>query len=139
MTSRPAAVIAAFAAWTLFVWGVRVRNVAGDAEAGPLDLVNAVVLVAAGLAVVVLLARRSPHLPAAVRAAAVLTWAVWAVRAVEIATGGHGAAFVAVHLVLAAVSAALAAAAWSAQSQLRRRNTAASTTVSSTISARAKG
>lgn len=136
---RPAAVVAAFAPWTVFVWGTRIRNVVGDDGSSALDLAVAVLLTAAGLAVAVLLARRSPGLPVAVRALAVVTWLVWAVRAVAIATGGHGAAFVAVHLVLAAVSAALAAAAWSAQSHLRRRNTTASTTVSTTISARAKG
>ena len=40
--------------------------------------------------------------------------AVWAVRAVDIALGDHSAGFIAVHLLLAAVSGALAAAAWRA-------------------------
>jgi hypothetical protein len=46
------------------------------------------------------------------RAFAAWTVAVWVVRSVGIATADHDASFIAVHLVLAAISISLSAAAW---------------------------
>lgn len=153
MLRRPAAAvatIAAFAAWTVFVWGVRIVNVLGDGDAATgarvANLAKAGVFVAAGLALAVALAvaRRRPStvdgpLRQAVRGLAVLTVVVWAIDATDVVTGGHGAAFVAVHLAVAAVSVAIAVAAVGAQSHLRRRNTTTRATVSTTISPRANG
>jgi len=67
------------------------------------------VLTALGVAAAASLA--GVRLPWAVPALAVATIAVWAVRVPLVLSNGHEAAFVVVHLVLAAVSVALAVAA----------------------------
>lgn len=87
--------------WTLAVWGGRIRNaVDGDEGAGPVLLALTFVL----LAVAALLDRRAAYVLAG------WTIAVWVVRIVDIAIlSDRGAAFIAVHLVLAAVSVGLAA------------------------------
>jgi hypothetical protein len=91
----------ALALWSLFVWGVRIRNAAG--EVGP--TVVAVTFVALAVAVLVTRGDRGPVL-----ALAGWTVIVWAVRLVDIAfLSDHEAAFVLVHAVLAVVSVALAA------------------------------
>lgn len=147
---RPAAAVAALGAWTVFVWSVRAANVAGDDGATGLavaaGLAKSGYFLLNGAAVLALLvpARRgragaTARLAALVRVLAAVTVVVWLVDAVDIVAGDHGTAFVAVHLGLAAVSVALAAAGWWAQSQLRRRNRATSTRVSTTISPSAKG
>jgi hypothetical protein len=106
--------------WTWFVWGGRVRNALGDPElqgaalTRTLMLASSFVLLATALAVLV--ARDRAGAPAAA-ARVGLTWVlaawttgVWGVRAVAIAASGeHAAGFVAVHVVLAAVSIGLAA------------------------------
>ena len=103
MVPRPALVLAL---WSLFVWGVRIRNAAG--EMGP--TLVAVTFVALAVAVLVTRGGRLPTL-----ALAGWTAAVWVVRLVDIALlSDHEAAFVVVHAVLAAVSFALAA--WAASS-----------------------
>jgi hypothetical protein len=100
------------AVWTLFVWGVRIRN--ADGEVGPTVL--AVVFVALAVAVLVTRGGRVPTL-----ALAGWTAAVWTVRLVDIALlSDHEAAFVVVHAALAAVSVALAALAARAVQPLRR-------------------
>lgn len=100
----------AFGAWTVFVWGTRVKTAVGDDDATAFAkaavVVWALTLVVAGVAVIV--ARR----PEVVRAALGLTIASWAVAAVSMLTGGRGAAFVTVHLTLAAISIALGLAAY---------------------------
>ena len=98
--------VVAFAAWTLLVWGGRIRNAVADADgAGPVVL--AVTFVALAAAVVVTRGDRR-----AVLTLAAWTVAVWIVRGVDIALlSDHRTAFVVVHLVLAVVSIALAAAA----------------------------
>lgn len=89
------------ALWTLFVWGVRIRNADGSVGAVLLSLVFV------GLAAAVLLTRSSG---AAVVGLAGLTVLVWLVRIVDIVLlSDHGAAFKAVHVVLGLVSIALAA------------------------------
>ena len=103
----------AFAAWTLFVWGNRISNILADADASAadkaLDLVVASALVALGIAVAVA-ARIGWQRRPVVAAAAVATFAVWAVRVPLLLAADHGAAFKAVHVALAAISIALAAA-----------------------------
>ena len=90
---------AALALWSLFVWGVRIRNAEGDL--GPTLLAVSFVLLA-----VAVLATRGERLPTL--ALAGWTIAVWVVRAVDIALlSDHEVSFVVVHTVLAAVSIAL--------------------------------
>ena len=96
-----------FAAWTVFVWGTRIRNILADDGLSP-GLVVAVGLTVLGVLVAVWAARGRPSW--AVPAAVVATHVVWAVRVPQIALNDHSAAFVAVHLVLAVVSVGLALA-----------------------------
>ena len=103
----PPVVAWALVLWTLFVWGTRIANILTDGG-GAGALAVAVVLTALGLAAAASLAAARP--PWAVPALALATIAVWAVRVPLVLTNGHEAAFVVVHLVLAAVSVALAAA-----------------------------
>jgi hypothetical protein len=96
--------------WTLVVWGGRIRNIVADDELAGFELVwrlgLAVTLVALALvAGAALVTKRSVLL--AVRVLALFTIGVWVVRLLGIATGGHSAAFVAVHAVLATVSVGL--------------------------------
>ena len=100
----------AFGAWTVFVWGTRIRTALGDddmaAAAKAAVVVWSLTLVAAGVLVIV---RRRQEV---VRAVLGLTVASWAVAAVSMLTGARGAAFVAVHLTLAALSIAIGVAAY---------------------------
>lgn len=114
-------------AWTLFVWGGRIRNVLADPglhgadRVGPLLLSMSFVVLAAVVLVALVVdrrataARRNPArgtttLRVAVVVLALWTTAVWVVRAVAIAVrGGHPFGFVAVHVVLAVISVAVAA------------------------------
>jgi hypothetical protein len=123
-TSRPPSVlwaVGAFVGWTLFVWIGRTRNAVTDPELSGSDRVGPIVLSAIFLlgAVVLGAALYRDHVaatPASARAlryvARVLgavTVAVWLVRAGDIALAGdHEAGFVAVHVMLAAVSIGLA-------------------------------
>lgn len=102
---RPPTSALVLAAWTLFVWGGRIRNALTDSGgAGPVVL--ALTFVALAVAVLATRGRRAP----VVLALAGWTVAVWVPRAVDIALlSDHDAAFVVVHLVLAAVSVVLAA------------------------------
>jgi hypothetical protein len=108
----PAPVVV-LAVWTLLVWGGRIRNaVSADEGVGPVLLAVTFVV----LAVLVLVTRTRPRLAGLPLAA--WTIGVWVVRAIDIAVlSDHEAAFVVVHLVLAAVSVALAA--WTIRSLTR--------------------
>lgn len=103
-----------FIAWTFFVWGGRLRNLAADpggfAEASRWSLWGSVAFVSLAVVVVVLTWLLAPPVAkqVAVLALAILTVGVWAVRAVDIALGDHSVAFIAVHVVLAVVSTGLA-------------------------------
>jgi hypothetical protein len=116
MPARRPPAVAALVVWTLLVWTTRIGNIWGDdglatgAKWGRtgLALSFTVLAVAAGWA----LWRRAGWSRPAVAALAGWTVVVWVVRAVGIATGDHEAAFIAVHLVLAAVSITLSASAW---------------------------
>ena len=111
-TRRPVATLV-LCAWSLLVWTTRIRNIWTDdaLDTGEqwartaLALSFTALALAAGGAV---LARR-PWWPTAARVLALWTIGVWVVRAVGIATADHDGAFIAVHLVLAALSIALAA------------------------------
>ena len=111
----------AFIAWTLFVWLGRIRNAVGDpaldagGRTGPIVLSLSFVIPALLLAGMsgLQLAHRDDHrlgrgVSLLLVALVVWTTAVWVVRAVDIAfLSGRGAAFIAVHVVLAAVSIGL--------------------------------
>lgn len=101
----------AFAAWTVFVWGTRVRNIVED-QGSTVDLLAAVALAVLGVAVAVT-AWKGGLAPVLALAAAV-TVAVWAVRLPLLVFDDHGIVFKAVHVALAAVSVSLALAAWRA-------------------------
>ncbi|UDY37008.1 hypothetical protein [Dermatobacter hominis] len=133
VTRSPSALwaVGAFVAWTLFVWIGRIRNALTDPELtgsdriGPLVL-STVFVVGAIVLGAVLYRDHVAATPASARtlrlAARVVggyTIAVWVVRAADIALAGdHEAAFVAVHLVLAAISIGLAV--WAALAADRR-------------------
>lgn len=89
------------AGWTVLVWVGRVRNVLAT-DGGAADLIVPALLVTLGVATVVQPKRFGPHL-------AVVTAAVWLIRVPLLLAHHHAAAFVVVHLVLAAVSLGLAA------------------------------
>jgi len=102
----------AFAAWTLFVWGTRVRNIVED-QGSTFELVVALALAALGVAVAV--AARKGALAPVLAVAVVATVAVWALRLPLIVFDAeHGGAFKAVHSALAVVSVALGLVAWRA-------------------------
>ena len=99
------------AGWTVLVWTTRIGNIWGD---DGLDTGEKVGRTALALSFTVLAAlvvwavlTRSRHRRLAVLGLAAWTIGVWVVRAVGIVGGDHSAGFVAVHLVLAAVSIAL--------------------------------
>ena len=106
----------ALAVWSLLVWTTRIRNIWTDealttgerwartALAGSFTVL--------AVAVVVALVQRASWLRPAVGVLAVWSVVVWVVRSVGIATADHDAGFVAVHLVLAVVSAVLSGLAW---------------------------
>jgi hypothetical protein len=112
---RPALALAAF---TLFVWTTRIRNIWTDdslSTAGQLGRTALSVTFTAFAVAVLWLwwqGRRRGAVPPVARVVVSLfaawTIGVWAIRAVQIATAGHDAAFVAVHTALAVVSTVLA-------------------------------
>ena len=120
---RPAAL--ALVAWSFLVWTTRLRNIwsdedltAGEQWGRTLLALSFTILAAAAAWAAV---RRARWERAAVLALAGWTVAVWVVRAVGIATADHDGAFIAVHLVLAVVSIALAALAVREQRRISPR------------------
>ncbi len=111
--------VAAFAAWTLFSWVGRFRNIWSDDTLGAgqkvLDSVPVLIFTAVGVAVAVAvlrvegsdLGRRGRRV---VQVAAGWTIAYWLVRLPTILVDHHDAGFKAVHAVLAVIAWALAAA-----------------------------
>jgi hypothetical protein len=111
LTRRPPATIA-LAVWSLLVWTTRVRNIWTDDELDAAEQWSRTAL-ALSFTVLALAVGYAVHHRTAWRRQVVLalagwTTVVWAVRATGIATADHDGAFVAVHLVLAAVSIVLA-------------------------------
>jgi hypothetical protein len=103
----------ALCAFTLLVWTTRIGNIWGDDDLTTgekwgrtgLALSFTALVVVVGVAVVQRVAWRG----IAVKVLAGWTVGVWVTRSFGIATGDHEAGFIAVHLVLAAASIALAA------------------------------
>jgi hypothetical protein len=125
--------LVAFGAWTLFVWGTRVATAFEQDDLTGLERVGrvgmAVGFTLAGIALLVVAGRTrrrslQPGEVLAIRLAAVWTIGVWLIRGVQIALADHEAAFVVVHLVLAAVSVALALATVRATNLSARHGTA---------------
>ena len=110
--------VAVFAIWTLFVWGQRIVNIVTRNGGDGVDLARAIAFVVVGVAVAVVAVR--PMAPAlAHRVVSVAGWAsiaLWATRLVTIPLGDYSVGFIVVHLVLAAISIALA---WWAMSATR--------------------
>lgn len=98
--------------WTFLVWTTRLRNIWADEALSDGEKWGrtALALSFTVLAVVVVvgLVRRTAWHSLAVRLLAGWTVGVWGVRSIGIASADHEAAFVVVHLVLAAVSIGLA-------------------------------
>ena len=98
-------------AWTLFVWGGRLRNIANDESLTGWALGwragLAAIFVGLALAVVTAIFVRRRALKPAALALATTGIVVWLVRGTDIALGDHRAAFIAVHTVLAVVTIAL--------------------------------
>ena len=109
LRGRPLAVIV-FGLWTEFVWIGRIRNVTASAKWTPSDLLLPSLFVLIGLVVLAVVARPTPAPVVAfvVRGAAVISSVVWLIRVGFIAVHDHPAAFIAVHVVLAAISIGLA-------------------------------
>lgn len=127
---RPAVILSAF---TLLVWTTRIRNIWTDESLSTAGQVGRTALslsfTAFASAVLWLWwhGRRrgsvDPIVGPVVRMFAAWTIGVWAVRAMQIATADHDAAFVAVHTALAVVSTVLAV--WAVQSLRSAREPAA--------------
>ena len=113
MPTRRLPAVIALAVWSLLVWTTRIRNIWTDdaLSTGEQWGRTALALSFTGLALAVghAVYHRSSWLRPAVRALAGWTTAVWVVRSIGIATADHEGAFIAVHLVLAVISIALAA------------------------------
>jgi hypothetical protein len=101
------------AGWTVFVWTTRIRNIVTDDSLTGSDRAGRLVLAGSFtvLAAVVIWAwvQRSAALRVSVLLLSGWTVGVWVARTIGIAGGDHSAGFVAVHVVLAVVSVALAA------------------------------
>lgn len=96
----------ALAAWTLFTWGTRIRNAAGDHEPITAYVVPAV-LIAIALAAVVRARRWGPLL-------VVVSTVAWLVRVPFILAGDYSMGFKVVHTMLAVITWLLAA--WAVRS-----------------------
>lgn len=91
----------ALATWTLFTWGLRVRNALGDDD-GAVSFVAPAILLALAVLTVVRWRRWAPLL-------AIASIVAWLVRVPIMLTNDHGAGFVVVHVGLALIAWALSA------------------------------
>jgi len=102
--------VAVFAMWTTFVWVNRIYNIVAKDGGDGVDLARAVAFVVLGVVVAVVAV--GPFGPAVVhRVVSIAGWAsiaLWVTRIVTIPMGDYSVGFVVVHLVLGAVSVALA-------------------------------
>lgn len=111
MRARRAPVL--LCAWTLFVWGLRSRNLTDDSvEVGAGQVLPIVGFVGVGLIVVVILLRARSRLFVPIErivlmAGAAVTALYWLIRGIEIFFDDHSPAFIAIHTVLATISIGL--------------------------------
>ena len=112
MPTRRLPATIALCVWTLLVWTTRIANIWRDHTLSDSDKWGRTALALSFTLLVLVVAHAVYHRTSwrdvAVKVLAGWTIGVWATRSYGIATGGHEAAFVAVHLVLAVVSATLA-------------------------------
>ena len=95
----------AFVVWTVFVWGVRIKN--ADGSVGAVLLAATFVIPAVGV-----LVTRGDRRRTLLRCLAAWTVLVWSVRVVDIVVlSDHTVGFKVVHVALGAISVALAVAA----------------------------
>ena len=111
--------VVATALWTMFVWGTRIRNIAGDDDMAGGEkafgfVVCALFICAAIVMLALLVARRWTSLRAVLPVFAIATVGWWVVRSVIIVVNDHSMAFRIVHIVLGLISSVLAVAAWRA-------------------------
>ena len=108
---RPPATIA-LCIWTVLVWTTRIANIWRDHALTDGEKGGRTALALSFTVLVLVVAHavyhRTTWRDVAVKVLAGWTLGVWVTRSYAIATGEHRAAFIAVHLVLAAVSIALA-------------------------------
>jgi len=113
MPTRRLPAVIALAVWSVLVWTTRIRNIWTDdaMSTGEQWGRTALALSFTGFALAVghAVYHRTSWVRPVVRALAGWTTAVWLVIAVGIAMADREAAFIAVHLVIAAISIALAA------------------------------
>lgn len=105
--------VALFAIWTLFIWGQRLVNIAGDDLEGfdlAWSLGRAALFVVIGLAVAVVAVKpvAAQTQRRVVTIAAAITIALWSVQVVLIALRDYELGFIVVHAVLGVVSVGLA-------------------------------
>lgn len=102
--------------WTLFVWLTRARNIVTDDDLSTGEAVwrLAVVVAFVGLAVALVVARRSDRLPVTPVLGVTVIWTIgyWLVRGTGIIIDDHELGFTIVHTVLMAISIGLVAWAW---------------------------
>ena len=91
----------ALAAWTLFTWGLRVRNAISDDD-GALSFVAPVVLLVLAVLTIVRWRRWAPLL-------AIASIVAWLIRVPIMLTNDHGVGFVVVHVGLAVIAWVLSA------------------------------
>ena len=91
----------ALAAWTLFTWGLRVRNAIADGD-GVLSFVAPAILLVLAVLTVVSWRRWAPLL-------AIASIVAWLIRLPIMLTNDHGVGFVVVHTALAVIAWVLAA------------------------------
>ncbi len=112
MSTRRLPATIALCGWTLLVWATRILNILGDDDLSGTQKVGRTLLALSftGLALAVghAVYHRTDWRTNIVKSLVIWTIGVWVVRSLGIVTGDHGAAFIAVHLVLAAVSMTLA-------------------------------
>jgi hypothetical protein len=112
MSSRRLPATIALCVWTVLVWTTRILNILGDADLTGIQKMGRTLLALSftGLALAVghAVYHRADWRPNIVKSLVIWTIGVWVVRSLGIVAGDHDAAFVAVHLVLAAVSITLA-------------------------------
>jgi hypothetical protein len=113
--------------WSFLVWTTRINNIVADDDLSGGDMAARLALSISFTVLAVLtvsaLRRESEWLRPLVAGFVAWTVLVWIVRGVQIALGDHDAPFIAVHVVLAVVSIALAVQA--IREQLRSTNAVA--------------
>jgi hypothetical protein len=145
MPRRRWVLLAAFVAWTAYIWVTRIANAWGSSTESPSSKVVStvisvvmLVLAAGGLVVLVRTWRRPLTVLGAwiVQVLCAVTAVVWVVRGVQIVASDHDAAFKIVHVALGAISIGLAALVWRMVAPVAGRRRSGVGTSASSSSAR---